>query len=69
MSFNFFEQLGNKPEQEHSNLSYIKILIPHYQIFISVNPTICSSNFKPIFLQFFIKINIWLRSIIEAKFS
>ena len=58
MSFNFFEKLGNKPEQEHSNLSYIKTHTLHYQIFISVKPTICLFNLKPIFVQFFIKINI-----------
>ena len=48
---------------EHSNPSYIKILVSYYQIFISVKPTICLFNFKPIFVQLFIKINSYGRKL------
>ncbi|GEM_PF-6485278 len=57
------------PNRSNSNPSYIKIPISHYQTFISVKLTICLFNFKPIFVQFFIKINICLLSIIKAKSS
>ena len=48
---------------EHSNPSYIKILVSYYQTFISVKPTICLFNFKPIFVQLFIKINSYGRKL------
>ena len=48
---------------EHSNPSYIKILVSYYQIFISVKPTICLFNFKPIFVRLFIKINSYGRKL------